>query len=110
MAKHAVPKTGMQEGMQLVGIDDIDLTFADTFAVVTENETRLSTLYFFQSQPDLPTSTMADGTRQFPRRKTAKCVGRILIAETGISQLAKALVENRIAIEELKQKGSENKQ
>ena len=104
MAKHT-PKHPTNQPLQLLGQDELLATYADVFLVATENETRMSTLYFFQSEFSVP--SLEDGTKLYGRRQKAKCVAKIILSPKSMDLLANALAENRSVVLKTQGKGKD---
>jgi len=90
MAKHNQPA---KSRMHFTDMDAVPATYTDTFILVSERETSISHLYFFQSQLGL--TNMEVGTAQVGANTKAKCVAHLVLSEKAIEALFKGLADNR---------------
>lgn len=95
MAKYRAPQPAKRK-LQLSGMDEITATYADVFLVVTESETSMSSITFFQSQLSLQSTDF--GTTHLGGRTKAKCVAQIVLSDKAMDKLLQAIVDNRAAL------------
>jgi hypothetical protein len=83
-----------KESFELTGAEDVPATYTDIFAVATEAETGMSTIYFFQRHPDAQIFSGSQGTVEDATRK-GRCVARMLLSSKGVDALLQALAQNQ---------------
>lgn len=79
--------------VQIEGMEEAVGTYADVFLVATADETKISNLYFFQSQISVP--SIGSGTEHVGGRKSAQCIAHIVLSDFGLETLLQSLAENR---------------
>jgi hypothetical protein len=79
---------------QFIGTEETMGVLCDVFLVATDRESKISTIYFFQSQTKIPDGAF-EGTRQIEPSRKARCIARIMLSSQSMDVLLKALADNR---------------
>lgn len=79
---------------EFIGTEETMGVLCDVFLVATDTDSKISTLYFFQSQTKIGDNT-TEGTRELQPSRKAKCIARIMLSAKSVDVLFRALAENK---------------
>src|SRR5690349_21497397 len=83
-----------EDTWQFIGTEETLGVLCDVFLVSTDNESKISTLYFYQSQPRISEGIMGQTVRTPPTR-SARCIARIMVSTQSFDVLLNALAANK---------------
>lgn len=83
-----------QKVWTFVGTEETLGVLCDVFLVATDRESKISTVYFYQSQTRIPDGSL-EGTTQAEPSFKARCIARIMLSSQSMDALLKALADNR---------------
>lgn len=77
-----------------IGTEETLGVLCDVFLVATDSDSKISTVYFYQSQTRIPDGSL-EGTSQVQPSYKARCIARIMLSSQSMDALLKALADNR---------------